>query len=174
MPEELMDENNALGMLRLEHDRIRELLGSVAEEEQLDFRRQAITPLLQELEIHDAMERKFFYPFVNERLPGDLVERPLEFNQSIANIAAKLRGLDPLDADFVPTVDELIRALDLHIFEEEEYLFTKLEGKDPYTHNDLIKVANRMRELRDQMVEAKPMYHQRDQSGLAEDAGDRP
>lgn len=153
MPEELMDESNALGLLRGEHGRIRELLASVAEEDQIDFRRQAMILLLQELDIHDAMEQKFFYPFVRERLESDLVARPLEFNQIIMDLAAKLRGLDPLHADFIPTVDELIRALDLHIFEEEEYLFTKLEGKDPYTYNELVRVALMMRELRNQMIE---------------------
>jgi hypothetical protein len=154
MPEELMDDSNALGYLRSEHETIEQLLASVANTaEQPDFARQAMVPLVQELQIHSAIENEFFFPFMDNYVPQDIVDRPADDNRIIDALTRKLETMNPASDEFLPTLEELHKHFKHHIYVEEQYLFLTVEGKDPVVHNELINLANVMKRRRAEMMD---------------------
>jgi hypothetical protein len=154
MPEELLDEGNALGMLRAEHDNIRALLGNVYERDAA-FAREALVRLLQELEVHDAMERQYFFPFCEQNamlVSGDRLQLGMADTEVIREMATRLESMDVEDPNFAITMERLIHSFQHHCFAVEENLFIALEGGDWTMHNLLVEQAIQMRSLREQML----------------------
>lgn len=153
MSEDLLDESGAIGFLRKEHNQVQELLTTVAMNDQMDFVRQAMIPLRQELEIHEVVEREFFFPFMVDRVPDDVLNRPVQDNTEMLELSRKLENLDPSGDEFDATLDKLIGHFQHHIFEEEQYLFLQIEGPTvaPDLHNELVRLSNLMRTRREEL-----------------------
>jgi hypothetical protein len=156
MPEELLDEGNALGYIRAEHERIRGLLGSVWQSDEPEFTKATLVPLLLELKAHNAMERQIFFPFCQERIrPVDRLERGTAESMAIEEFVARLEGMDPTDASFRKTLEDLIHSFQRHCFLVDENLLVLLEGQDWQMHNDLVRCRMEMESLRERMLSGK-------------------
>jgi hypothetical protein len=154
MPEELLDDSNALGYLRSEHESIQQLLATVTQVDQPQFAKQVVIPLIQELSVHAAIEDEYFFPFMQSYVPEDVLARPASDNSLIREMTRKLETLDPADPEFLSTLDRLIERFQHHVYIEEQYLFLSVEGKDPTVHNDLIRLANSMKHRKSEMLAA--------------------
>lgn len=159
MPEEMLDDGNALGMLRNEHEKIRTLLANVWESDQPEFTKQAIIPLLQELEIHSMMEREFFCPFAMDYANQLQVERVDKECDAIDDLGARLQNLDTAGDDFRSTLESLIHEFQRHILHTDEFVLRSLEGRDWDMHNLLVALAIKMRERRAEMIERMNRTH---------------
>jgi hypothetical protein len=166
MPEDLLNDDTALGMLRQEHARIDQLIASCLESDQPEFTRQAMMPLIQELEIHTAMEHEFFFPVV-AKLTGNIGERAFSDDAELDSLKQRLEGLDPADPDYIPVLSELASRFQRHCYLEEQFGFLPIEMHDPDTHNLLIATAQRMRERRNSMLTRKRDQINREASAQA-------
>jgi hypothetical protein len=156
MPEELLDDGNALGMLRAEHEYIKTLMGNVYEREPA-FARQALIRLMEELQIHSAMERQQFIPLCETNM--DTIKRErfdlgMAHHEALEELTSRLEGMDVEDPAFGVTMEQLIHRFQQHCFAMEETMFIALEGGDWDMHNQLVACAMRMRELRTQLLDS--------------------
>lgn len=153
MPEELLDEGNALGMLRSEHEQIRALLANALQSDQVEFTRLALIPLLRELRVHAAMEREVFYPYAKgEMTDKEVVSKNVSETIALDELTRKLESIDPADPGFTGMMEELIRRFNHHIYELEQYIFLNLEGGDYSRHNGLVRCALEMKKMRENML----------------------
>lgn len=153
MPEELMDDSNALGYLRSEHDTIRSLLATCAGDFQPDLKKQAVIPLLQELRIHSQLEQNFFFPFMTSHVDEELIAGPANQNKELDDLTRQLQVTAPHDPLFPSLLQEIDTLLQHHIYDQEENLFLKVEGGPPDTHNALVKIANQMKNRREELLD---------------------
>jgi hypothetical protein len=154
MPEELLDDGNALGMLRAEHETIRQLLSNVLVRDAA-FAQQALMRVREELEIHREMEKQCFFPLCERNLAivtPDRLQSGLEHSMVLDELVSRLDGMDVTDENFALTMDQLIRAFQQHCFAIEENHFIALEGGDWDMHQQLTACAIQMRELRERML----------------------
>lgn len=154
MPEELLDDGNALGMLRAEHESIRQLLSNVLVRDAA-FAQQALIRVREELEIHREMEKQCFFPLCERNvaaLTQDRVQAGTEHTMLMDELVSRLHGMDVTDERFRMTFDQLIRAFQQHCFSLEENQFIALEGGDWDMHQQLTACAIQMRELRERML----------------------
>lgn len=155
MPEELLDEGNALGMLRSEHEHIRALLANVWSTDQAEFAKMALVPLFQELAVHSAIERQYFFPYCSTAMFAEqpLVQGSTSDSIAIEELAMKLQQIDYEDPAFRTGLEELINRFQHHCYQTEQYIFSHLEGGDWDRHNELVAIAMKMRALRKEMME---------------------
>lgn len=147
MPEELLDPNTALGMLRLEHEHIKGLIENLRHINDAGMMQQALVPLLDELKIHSALELELFYPFIRQTAPEDKVEAAADEFDEVAILASDLDEMLVTDPAFKETLDNLITHFEKHTFQMEQYLFLTVEGPncDPDCHDRLVALANDMK-----------------------------
>lgn len=156
MPEELLDESNALGMLRAEHESMNALMGNVYERDPV-FAQQALMRLREELDIHRAMERQYFIPLCQRNID---VVKPDRFtlgtrhDEALDELISRVNAIDVTHPDFAKTMEQLIHTFHQHGYDMEETMFMALQGGDWDMHNQLVACAIQMRELRDQMRES--------------------
>lgn len=77
---------------------------------------------------HSVAEEMYLYPAVREHLPdGDeIADHEVHEHDEAEQTMKRLESLKPVDADFWPTMRELIREIRHHVREEEDTLFPKL------------------------------------------------
>jgi hypothetical protein len=154
MPEDMLNTDTALGYLRYEHARIEELLSTCLESADAELTRQAMLPLIKELDAHTAIEAEYFFPFIVDYVrEPDEFDKAVRFSSEIDMLKDRLRSLDPDDSDYYPTLSELASKFERHCYLEEEYGSQAVEMNDPDTHNLLIEIANLMKKRREQIVE---------------------
>lgn len=154
MPEELLDSGNALGMLRAEHETIRQLLSSVLVRDPA-LAQQSLLRVREEMEIHRAMEEQFFIPLCERNIAivtQDRMRAGTQHCMLLDELVSRLDGLNVTDESFAVTFDQLIRAFQQHSFAVEENLFIALEGGDWDMHQQLAACAIQMRDLRERML----------------------
>jgi hypothetical protein len=154
MPEELLDDGNALGMLRAEHESIRQLLSNVLVRDEA-FAQQALMRVREELEVHREMEKQCFIPLcennimlISEVRMADGTKSSMLFDE----LVSRLDSMTVAHPEFALTLEQLIRAFQQHCFEMEENLFIALEGGDWDMHQQLTACAIQMRDLRERML----------------------
>lgn len=155
MPEELMDTNNALGMLREEHEHIKGLLEGLRLVDQPGFEQSALTPLLDELKVHSALELELFYPFIRKHTEEEHVELAADEFDEVAILASDLDEMLLTDPAFKETLELLIKHFDKHIYEMEQFLFLAVEGPNcsPDCHDSLVALANDMKARKSALLE---------------------
>jgi hypothetical protein len=162
MPEDLLNENTALGMVRSEHERIDDLLATCLHSNQPDFTRQATEPLVQELIAHETLERELFFPFLFHHAMGrpgfrpDKMQEAINENIDIRALSQRLAGLDPAGKDYHEIVQKISDTFRRHCYVEEAFGSMALEMNDADLHNDLLTLADRMRDRRAQLLSDKP------------------
>lgn len=157
MPEELLDEGNALGMLRAEHVNINSLMSNVSERDPV-FAQQALMRLREELDIHRAMERQYFIPLCQRNtdvVKPDRLALGTRHDATLDELISQVNAIDVTHPDFARTMEQLTHTFHTHSYEMEETMFIALEGGDWDMHNQLVACAMQMRELRDHMRESQ-------------------
>lgn len=147
MPEQLLNPDNALGMLRQEHENIKSLLLELQKVEEPGMEQQILVPLLDELKAHSAIELELFYPFIRQFAGEDHVEAAADEFDSVADLATNMDEMIVTDPAFKETLASLIQHFDRHCFEMEQYLFLTVEGPNcsPDCLDSLVVLANDMK-----------------------------
>jgi iron-sulfur cluster repair protein YtfE (RIC family) len=126
----LMD---AVALLVADHNRVR---GLVARNEDahdsgdLDEAAKLVAKIVEELEVHMAIEEEVFYPAIHELKDeiGESVDEGIEEHHVAKVLIKELGSLQPTDESWVAKVTVLIESVEHHVDEEEEELFPRVRG----------------------------------------------
>lgn len=85
---------------------------------------QAVRSLVQ----HSVAEEIYLYPAAREHVPGgdEIADREVGEHEQVEQLMKRLEGLSAADADFRPTLHEVMREVRRHVDHEENDLFPKL------------------------------------------------
>ncbi len=119
------DENDAISMLKQDHDRVKDLFDQFDKAERKPERRKIVKQALEELRIHSTLEEEIFYPAVREQLKNGVMNEADEEHHVAKVLIAELDTLsndnDHYDAKFT-VLAESVRH---HIKEEENEMLPK-------------------------------------------------
>jgi predicted transcriptional regulator len=119
------EENDAVGMLRRDHDSVKALFDRFETTEHKAERSKIAKRAIQELRIHSTIEQELFYPAIREHLKNDLMNEADEEHHIakllIAELAAMSSDNDHYDAKFTVLAENVRR----HIKEEESHMLAK-------------------------------------------------
>lgn len=87
-----------------------------------------VSAAIAELVRHSVAEEQYLYPATREALPdGDqIADREIEDHSEAEQVMKRLEKMQPTDAEFDPTVRQLISEVREHIEDEEHNLFPRL------------------------------------------------
>ncbi|RJL24774.1 hemerythrin domain-containing protein [Bailinhaonella thermotolerans] len=114
-------------LLFAQHGQIRDLFAQV-EATSGDERREAFDKLVRLLAVHETAEEEIVHPLAKRKLPGGegIVEDRLHEEHEAKQVLKRLDQMDPNDAGFLETLNELRIAVETHARAEERYEFERL------------------------------------------------
>jgi hemerythrin superfamily protein len=139
---------DAIALLRADHDKVRDLFRTYATESDPPTKREIAALVCRELEMHAELEETVFYPAfhaVTDDEGHQLVAEARAAHQTIQELVEDLRDPDLENAAFEARVLRLMPAVEDHMTEEENALF-------PFAAEDL---ADQLADLLDEMREIK-------------------
>ena len=93
----LTEKQNAIEILRTEHEQMREMLTIIAATDEPELKRQLLHELVCIAKIHAELELKCFYPFVSRHVRYEHMKRPAEEFHSVEVSLAELESAAPGD-----------------------------------------------------------------------------
>jgi hemerythrin superfamily protein len=139
--------DNAVEMLRADHQKVRELFQQYTAANNQNARRQIAEQVFIELEIHAQLEEMVFYPAFEQATDEEgkrQVQEARQEHQAVTTLIEELRGRE-VDEEFDASFRELMDNVEHHVQEEEAEMFPEAE--------DLL--ADQDAELMDDMEEIK-------------------
>lgn len=123
----LNEKQNAIEILRTEHEQMREMLTIIAATDDAELKRQLLHELVCIAKVHAELEIKYFYPFVSKHVRYEHMRRPAQEFQSVEKLLAELESADSSQlGELLTRVGE---RLEKHIFDAEELLFMRIEQR---------------------------------------------
>jgi hemerythrin superfamily protein len=119
--------------------RLEKLEGSISDEAQR-LAEQVVIFLVK----HSVAEEIYLYPAVREHVPGgnEIADHEVHEHDEVEQIMKRLESLTPVDADFWPTLRDLMKEVRHHVQGEEAELFPRLrEACSPQQLQELGKKA---------------------------------
>jgi len=118
-----MDAIELLTRDHLEVERLFAQLGNKDADQQ-----QILGQIVKQLSMHDSVEKRVFYPEIEEYVPGGqaLAERALDEHEELEQLVASVDGCDPSDPGVADRLDLLMTAVRRHVNEEETEIFPAL------------------------------------------------
>jgi hemerythrin superfamily protein len=143
---------DALALLRAEHDKVRELFRTYGAESDPSTKREIAALIGRELEIHAELEETVFYPAfhaVTDDEGRQLVAEACAAHQTIQELLEDLHDPDLEDAACEARVLRLMTTVEDHMTEEEHAMF-------PFAAEDLadqlIALLDEMQDLKRQLL----------------------
>jgi hemerythrin-like domain-containing protein len=167
---------NAIDFLKKDHATVQDLFRQY--ESAGGRRRELAEQIFTELEIHAALEEQLFYPALRGRVnpatlergspmaeeegedeasdvmaqEEDLVAEALEEHQEVKTLIAKLRTLDPGDAQFQSLFAELREGVEEHVGMEEDELMPDAQAA---LGGELERLGGQLAERKEQLMAGK-------------------
>lgn len=142
---------DVLQLLRLDHDRIRELINSLHRSENPKLHQLLFNQMRFDLARHALLEVNHFYPII-ERI-GALQPMVLRFRQQHARIQRLLdqaSGLPEGSVEIPRRMKDLVLYVEAHLIEEEEHLFAAVrETMDPA---ERMRLGTRLKSISGQLA----------------------
>jgi len=118
---------DAIALLKADHKTVKALFRDFEQvgERAHKKRQQVGDQILQELDLHAAIEEEIFYPAVAAKAPKELKDTLLEGIQEhhvVHVLVDELRVMDGTEEEYAPKVTVLIENVEHHIEEEESEL----------------------------------------------------
>lgn len=144
------DTDDMITELMKDHREVEELFGRLTQVRPAEDRQEIVQEVITELVRHSIAEEQHLYPTAREVLPdGDsLADREIADHAEVELLMKRLENLAPTDADFEPTLRELMTSVRQHLEEEERELFPRLRQACS---------VERLHELGDKLRRAKSM-----------------
>ena len=94
-----------------------------------------------ELVRHATAEEQFLYPAVRLNVGGgaELADREIRDHAQVERSLKELEGMQPGEAPFEPTLQNLIALVNAHFADEEQTLFPRL--RSAWTDDDLVQIG---------------------------------
>ncbi|HEY9732424.1 MAG TPA: hemerythrin domain-containing protein [Drouetiella sp.] len=123
----LNEKQNAIEILRTEHEQMREMLRILAATDEPELIRQLLHELNCVGKVHAELEVKFFYPFVSKHVRFEHMKRTAQEFQAVEKLLSELENADQSELrNLLVRVGE---RLEKHIFDAEELLFMRIEQR---------------------------------------------
>jgi hemerythrin-like domain-containing protein len=124
---------DAVALLVADHNRVRGLVARYEDAHDsgdLDEAAKLVAKIVEELEVHMAIEEEVFYPAIHELKDeiGESVDEGIEEHHVAKVLIKELGSLQPTDESWVAKVTVLIESVEHHVDEEEEELFPRVRG----------------------------------------------
>ncbi|CAN5518595.1 hypothetical protein BH10CYA1_BH10CYA1_54370 [soil metagenome] len=123
----LTEKQNAIEILRTEHEQMREMIKIIGATDEPELQRQLLHELISVARIHAELEVNYFYPFVSRHVRTEHMRRPAEEFHSVEVLLAELEKTDPRELGVM--LARIGDRLEKHIFDAEELLFMRIEQR---------------------------------------------
>lgn len=159
---------DALEILREDHRKVQDLFKELTDTEDTDRKKQIAETVLNDLEVHAALEEEIFYPAVRERIEAELLmDQALEEHHVAKFLMEELEYMDPEDERYDAKFRVLAESVRHHINEEENELFPKaLE-----TGMDFQGLGEELTERKQELIDELQQAAARPKSGRKARAG---
>lgn len=127
----LKDENDALLILKADHDKVKDLFSEFKKTESMAEKKRIATEAINELRIHATIEEELFYPALRgkEDVDQDLLNESDEEHHVAKLLIAELITMTTED-HFVAKFTVLAENIEHHVKEEENDLFPQARRTD--------------------------------------------
>ena len=124
--------DNALAVLRADHDRVLELFARFDRlKSNGPQKAQLVERICDDLELHSRVEEELFYPSVREVIAdADLMDEATVEHASAKALIEQLRGMKPGDERYDAMVTVLGEYVRHHVQEEQDAMFPKVRASD--------------------------------------------
>ncbi len=141
MPD-MTDKQNAIEILRAEHEQMREMFTIIAATEEPELKRKLLHELICIVKIHAELEQNYFYPFISRHVRYEHMKRPAQEFHSVEVLLSDVQGA--ADQEFAAMLAQVADCLEKHIFDAEELLFMKIEQRCSDVTYSLSQLSARM------------------------------
>lgn len=124
---DLSDKQNAIEILRTEHEQMREMLRIIATEEDPEMKAQLLHELVSIVQVHSELEQKLFYPFVSRHIRYEHMKRPAAEFRAVEILLSQAESVDHEELNQL--LAKVGDNLEKHIFDAEELLFMRIEQR---------------------------------------------
>ena len=119
------EENDAIGMLKRDHDRVKTLFEQFETAERKAEKQKIAKQAIQELRVHSAIEEELFYPAVREHLKNGVMNEADEEHHVAKLLIAELDAMNADNDHFDAKFTVLAESVRHHIKEEENDMLPK-------------------------------------------------
>jgi hemerythrin superfamily protein len=144
----------ATDLLHGDHQTVEQLFEQLGRAPRGDHesRQTVLDRIADELEIHSKIEEEIFYPALR-RVSGQ-VDEAVEEHREVSTLIGAVEGEDPGSDEFASKVEELERAVQHHVFEEEGEMFRAAQKLgDPELERLGQQLAERKQTLKTSIVQ---------------------
>jgi hemerythrin superfamily protein len=129
-------------LLVQDHHEVNALFGRFKQSSKPETQSELAKEIVRELSIHAAIEEQFVYPMVRRKVDdGDgLADHAIDEHQEVKNLLSDIEKLNPDQAEFGKTMEQVISSVTEHVEEEEGELLPKL--RDTTTAESREKVGS--------------------------------
>ena len=143
-------------MLHEDHEKVKQLFEQF-EETEFEEKKELVTKVIQELEIHTALEEEIFYPAARQALEEnsedtETMDEAWEEHHVVKLIIAELKKMRPNDEHYDAKFKVMSESVKHHIEDEEGELFPKLAGN----LEEEEKLGERMMERKEKLQQHPP------------------
>jgi hypothetical protein len=149
MFEFLKVEEDALSLLKSDHDTVKELFKQFKETESMEEKKAIAVKAIQELRIHATIEEELFYPALRgrEEVDQSLLEESDEEHHVAKLLIAELMHMTSED-HFAAKFTVLAENIEHHVKEEENELFPQARK----TNVDFVKLGEQLKARKEQLM----------------------
>ena len=144
----LKTEDDALSLLKQDHDTVKELFTQFKDAESMEEKKKIAVQAITELRIHATIEEELFYPALRgrEEVKQDLLNESDEEHHVAKLLIAELMQMTTVD-HFPAKFTVLAENIEHHIKEEENELFPQARR----TNVDLVKLGKLLQARKDDL-----------------------
>jgi hypothetical protein len=126
-----LDDNDALVLLRKDHDKVKGLFEEFEKTENTRQKKKIVADVIKELKIHAAIEEEIFYPALRgQKLDKELMNEADEEHHVAKLLIAELDQMDGSEDHWEAKFTVLSENIKHHIKEEEGEIFPKARNLD--------------------------------------------
>lgn len=144
---------DALALLRLEHDKVRQLFGEFERlrgiEDEEERMAELIDDICYELTLHAIVEEELFYPLLRSAGDDEMLDEAEVEHAGVRELVAQLETMYPGDEHFEATVSVLAEEVEHHVAREESEIFDAARASGI----DLVALARRIEARRRELDE---------------------
>jgi hemerythrin superfamily protein len=139
------DNDDVLVELTKDHDEMREMFAVLRGGVQGEQREETVRQLTVEVIRHAVAEEAQLYPLIRKVFPNgdEVADHEIEEHSEVEALLKKLEKLDPTDAEYEPTLTQVMNDLEHHATDEETNVFPALRAKLP--ESELMELGDKIR-----------------------------
>lgn len=136
---------SAINMIRLDHTHVLATFHQYEVDSRPTVKRGLVHTACTALEIHAQLEEEIFYPAVRAVTDNETLQKSVPEHDEMRRLIARLRAMEPTDAEYDNTFMALMRDVLHHVADEETVLLPEAERLIPERLNELGAAMTRRR-----------------------------